>query len=159
LPCERRAARHGLQQALDRRDDDFWRVLLVLRSDKPFEQLNALPEDVVGGLAIQRFGGGKKRRHKRREQSQVVDQFIGLFDSGTDDDQGGWGMRGQCGGGQRARRPPDSVESRRLARAQTRNDLGEAVLSLQTPGQFEQPAARVGGRLGVRHHSFAIIAC
>ena len=44
-----------------------------------------------------------------------------------------------------------------MAPLQTLDDLGEAFMSLQASGQFQQPARRGGNRIGVCHDLRTIV--
>ena len=116
------------------------------------QQVQPLAEDLVVGRPVERFRGREPLGLQPGEQRQVVDQLVDLVDLRADDQQRGGGMGGQRGRHQRARRAPDSVESRRMAPPQTSDDLGEARLALQASDQFQQPVRCGGSRIGVGHN-------
>ena len=120
------------------------------------QQVQPLAEDLVVDRPLRRFRGGKPLGLQPGEERQVVDQLIDLIDLRADHHERGGGMGGQRGRHQRARRAPDSVQSRRMAPRQTLDDLGEALLSLQASDQFQQPVGRGGSRIGVGHDPRAL---
>jgi hypothetical protein len=79
-------------------------------------------------LGRKRFANWEPFGDRPAEEGQVVDQAIDLIEPLGDDHQRTRGMFFESGGRQRARRPPDSIQSRRMARFQTLDDLREAFL-------------------------------
>ena len=93
-------------------------------------------------LGRERFVDGKPHRLQRRKEAQVADQPLDFIQPRTDDHEHGRGLSGQGGRHQRARRPPDSVQRRRMARLQTLDDLREVRQGFDASDQLQEPIGR-----------------
>ena len=82
---------------------------------------------------------GKPSRLQRRENAQVADESLHFVQPRADDHEDRRGRTGQSGRHQRARRSPDSVERRRMARLQTFDDRREVRQRLDPPDQLGKP--------------------
>ena len=156
LPGEGLAVGHGLDQGLDARNDQPRRLAALQR----FEQADAVAKPLVVDhpFGRERLADGEPLGWESRERARDRRSGESTWSSrGSHDHQRPGRVIGQRGRRQRAGRPPDSVQSRRMARFQTLDDLREAFLVYQPPDQVQEPVGHCGIRKVAWHIRIAII--